>query len=186
MLKSKRAKIATILGAMLVLLAIVVAGCTSGGGSAGTNTNSDLSKKVDDLQKFAAVQQKSINPGLGTIMIEYSTRMAKAWFAAQAGNWDMARYQIDEMKEIQETGEITRPKRAPQLKKFESKYLDTMDKAAEDKDLNKFQAAYTDAIKGCNDCHTQVKSDEFSNYGFIKVQIPKTDPTGGLQNYSGK
>src|SRR5438477_9353097 len=53
-----------------------------------------------------------IQPGLGTVMVEYGHRMAAVWFAGEAGNWDMAHYQVIEMREIQETGEITRPPRA--------------------------------------------------------------------------
>src|SRR6266498_33687 len=31
----------------------------------------------------------NIQPGLGTVMIEYSIRFDNLWFAADAGNWDM-------------------------------------------------------------------------------------------------
>src|SRR5436190_1041662 len=69
----------------------------------------------------------AIQPGLGTVMIEYGHRMAAVWFAGEAGNWDFAHYQIIEMVEIQETGETTRPARAPALKSFESSFLDPLD-----------------------------------------------------------
>ena len=55
-------------------------------------------------------QLSDIQPGLGTIMIEYSHRMSAMWFAEQAGNWDFADYQLIEMREIQEVGETTRPR----------------------------------------------------------------------------
>lgn len=48
------------------------------------------------------------------------------WYAVQANNWDQPTYQIDEMKEIQETGEVTRPQYASALKGFESGYLDPL------------------------------------------------------------
>ncbi len=35
-----------------------------------------------DLDTLSAIQ-----PGLGTVMIEYSHRMAAVWFAGEAGNW---------------------------------------------------------------------------------------------------
>src|SRR5438045_9743527 len=70
-----------------------------------------------------------IQPGLGTVMIEYGHRMAAVWFAGEAANWDMAHYQIIEMRELQEVGETTRPARAPALKSFESSFLQPLDDA---------------------------------------------------------
>src|SRR6266545_4171438 len=75
----------------------------------------DVEKLVID--KFNTVDRNlalwNIQPGLGTVMIEYGNRLARLWFAASADNWDMAKYQLDEMIEIQEVGETTRPNRAP-------------------------------------------------------------------------
>ncbi len=122
-------------------------------------------------------QLTAIQPGLGTIMIEYSHRMASAYFAQQAGNWDMAKYQVLEMREIQEVGETTRPGRAAALKAFESSYLDPLAKAIDNKDANAFSTAYKNAITGCNSCHASQTSSEFpGSYSYIKVQVP-TDNT---------
>ncbi len=88
-----------------------------------------------------------IQPGLGTVMVDYGHRMAAIWFAGQAGNWDMAHYQIIEMREIQETSEITRPPRAPALKSFESSFLDPLDQAIATNDKTKFESAYNAAIQ---------------------------------------
>src|SRR5437667_6263294 len=38
-------------------------------------------------------------PGLGEIMTLTQMRHAKLWFAGQAGNWPLAAYEIDELKE---------------------------------------------------------------------------------------
>ena len=66
-----------------------------------TGSTDEKITKLEDLQ-----------PGLGTIMIEYSTRWTNAYYAAKGGNWGLAAYQIKEAREIQEVGENTRPKRA--------------------------------------------------------------------------
>ena len=87
--------------------------------------------------------------------------MGSLWFAGEAENWDMAHYQIIEMVEIQETGETTRPARAPALKSFESSFLDPLDKAIEAKDKTQFETAYTAAIQGCNSCHGSQTSADF-------------------------
>jgi hypothetical protein len=114
-----------------------------------------------------------IQPGLGTVMIEYARRMGSLWFAGEAGNWDMAHYQILEMREIQETGEITRPPRAPALKAFESGFLDPLDQAALANDKTQFETTYRSAIQGCNACHGGQTSADFpKGFGFVKVQVP--------------
>src|ERR1043165_2607945 len=38
-------------------------------------------------------------PGLGEIMTLQQMRHLKLWFAAQAGNWPLAGYELDELKE---------------------------------------------------------------------------------------
>ena len=56
------------------------------------------------LKTLAAIQ-----PGLGSVMIEYSNRAGNVYYAAQAGNWGLAAYELNEMTEIQEVAENTRP-----------------------------------------------------------------------------
>ena len=169
------------------LSAILLAGCSSATSTTSTNNTavSDLTKKVDAVQQFVDVQKKSVNPGLGTVMIEYSQRFSKAWFAAQAKNWDLVKYQVSEMKEIQETGEIDRPNNANSLKAFEAGFLDPLQKAAENKDMTAFSAAYDKAILGCNSCHAGTKNSEFSSFKFVNIQKPKTPPVDYL-DYEGQ
>ncbi len=72
-------------------------------------------------EKFKALAD--IQPGLGTVMMEYAARFTNTYYAAKGGNWDLALYMFKEMKEIQEVGETTRPARAPLLKASETNYL---------------------------------------------------------------
>src|SRR3972149_2675745 len=50
-------------------------------------------------------------PGFGVIMHRIGLRYTTAYYAAQAGNWDLVDYELEEMAEEFETGMITRPKR---------------------------------------------------------------------------
>ena len=122
----------------------------------------DVVSLVND--KFNTVDTKlalwAIQPGLGTVMLEYGNRLARLWFAANAGNWDMAKYQLDEMVEIQEVGETTRAGRAPMLKAFEDNYLKKIDPAIAAKDKAAFTQAFGNAVAGCNACHTASTGDE--------------------------
>jgi hypothetical protein len=99
-----------------------------------------------------------IQPGLGTVMIEYAYRMTTMFFAAKGGNWDLADYMIKEAKEIQEVGETTRPGRAEALKAFEKAYLDEkVEPAIKEKSFAKFSKAFDQMVGGCNACHVAQK-----------------------------
>ncbi len=120
----------------------------------------------EQLKKLADLQ-----PGLGTVMIEYSRRFTAMYYSAKGGNWAMADYQLKEMPEIQEVGENTRPARAPMLKSFEDTNLAQLGVAVKAKDWKKFQVAFKDATEGCNGCHAA------NGYGFIKYELPKSSPS---------
>jgi len=133
-------------------------------GAAGTYAASDwLKGSTDEKLKTLA----EIQPGLGTVMIEYATRYTTAYYAAKGGNWDLAAYQIKEAREIQEVGETTRPERAQALKGFEKSYLDPLDEAIKAKDIKKFDKAFKDGIQGCNTCHIG------QGFPYIKYQLPR-------------
>lgn len=138
----------------------------------------DLFKLVDD--KFNTVDRDlalwNIQPGLGTVMIEFGNRLSRLWFAANAGNWDMAKYQLDEMVEIQEVGETTRPNRAPMLKAFEEGFLNALDKAIAAKDISAFTKAFDNTVTGCNACHSGSTASEWASYQFVHLQKPAKDP----------
>jgi hypothetical protein len=112
-----------------------------------------------------------LQPGLGTVMIEYSTRYSTMYYAAKGGNWGMADYQLKEMREIQEVGENTRPARAPMLKSFESSFLDQLAVAIKAKDWKKFKSTFEATTDGCNGCHTA------NGFAFVKYQLPKSSPS---------
>ena len=147
---------------LLAIVAAVVAVVV-----ANSQTTAKLSK-VDTNTPLWAIQ-----PGLGTVMIEYGTRFGNLWWAADAGNWDMVNYQFKEMLEIQETGETTRPARADALKKFEDESLKPLMDAAKAQDKTAFVAAYDQAITGCNKCHGEQKdSTTGQTFRFVRIMRP--------------
>jgi hypothetical protein len=120
----------------------------------------------EQLKKLAELQ-----PGVGTVMIEYSHRFSTMYYAAKGGNWGMADYQLKEAREIQEVGENTRPGRAAMLKGFESDYLDKLGATIKAKNWSKFQTAFKEAEKACNECHVA------SGFPFIKYELPSRSPS---------
>jgi hypothetical protein len=111
-----------------------------------------------------------IQPGLGTIMMEYGARYSNTYYAAKGGNWDLAAYMMKEALEIQEVGETTRPARAEALKAFETAYLEPLNAAIASKDFGKFEAAFKAGVKGCNGCHAS------QGFPFIEYVLPETPP----------
>lgn len=147
--------------------ALVVGGCIMLVSGAAYADGSWLKGSTDEkLNTLAELQ-----PGLGTVMIEYSNRFTNMYYAAHGGNWGMADYQLKEAREIQEVGETTRPNRATPLKDFEAKYLEPLAKAIGASDLKSFDAAFDDAVKGCNECHHK------AHFTFINYELPKSAPT---------
>ena len=109
-------------------------------------------------------------PGMGTVMLEYSHRFYVAYYAAKAGNWELAEYELDEMLEIQEVGETTRPEYAKALKAFEDTYLTQVTEQAKSKNWDGFKTTYQKAVIGCNACHTA------TGHGYIRYRLPENPP----------
>jgi hypothetical protein len=143
---------------------VIAAGCALMlAGSAAYAASDWLKGSVDEKLNTLA----NIQPGLGTVMIEYSGRYTNMYYAAKGGNWGLADYMLKEAREIQEVGETTRPARAASLKAFEAAYLDPLDKTIKAKNFKAFQTAFNRGIQGCNGCHAA------NGFPFIKYQLPK-------------
>jgi hypothetical protein len=108
-----------------------------------------------------------IQPGLGTVMIEYGARYTNLYYAAKGGNWDLAAYQLKEAREIQEVGETTRPARAEGLKAFEKAYLDPIELAIKAKNFQRFNETFKKGVQGCNGCHAA------QGFPYIRYELPK-------------
>jgi hypothetical protein len=115
----------------------------------------------EKLKTLAAIQ-----PGLGSVMIEYSNRAGNVYYAAQAGNWGLAAYQLNEMTEIQEVAEETRPARAKALQSFEKSGLSPLARDIVNQDAAAFRGDFDKMVAQCNGCHRA------NGYGFIVYKLP--------------
>lgn len=112
----------------------------------------------------------SVQPGLGTVMLEYSHRFYVLYYAAKAGNWDLAAYELEEQREIQEVAETTRPMHAVKLRAFEKRYLSKLQKAVDRKSWSEFEPSYFRAVDGCNLCHAE------TGHPYIRYRLPERPP----------
>jgi len=120
----------------------------------------------EKLKALAAIQ-----PGLGTVMVEYSNRAGNVYYAAQAGNWGLAAYQLNEMTEIQEVAENTRPGRAKALQTFEKSALSPLARDIVNQDAMAFRSDFDKMVVQCNGCHRA------NGYGFIVYKLPDRPAT---------
>jgi len=126
-------------------------------------------------------------PDFGQLMTAYGNRFVDAYFAAEGGNWGLARYEIEKLHQIEDAGAVSQPKYAANLKAFDSDYLRPLKKAVLAQEWSNFKTVYRKAAGGCNECHTA------TGRGFIRFKIPyepvekhidfllKSEPDGTLQ-----
>jgi hypothetical protein len=152
-----RSVVITVVFALVLGLAVSIAFTQAPDWNKGTTD--EKIRKLSDIQ-----------PGLGTVMMEYSARFTNAYYAAKGGNFELAQYMIKEMREIQEVGENTRPARAALLKAFETNYLDKLDAAAKAKNWAQYSKLMPQAVNACNQCHVKLE------FPYIVYQIPSAPP----------
>jgi hypothetical protein len=125
----------------------------------------------------AVTPQAAWVPGLGELMLSQQARHAKLWLAGQAGNWELAAYEIGEMREG--FGDIARLHPAPgdlpvpvdqAIETIMTSPLDDLAQAIQKKDRKTFEAAFDTMTQGCNSCH------QATNHGFTVLERPKSSP----------
>ena len=116
-------------------------------------------------------------PGLGEIMTLQQMRHAKLWLAGEAGNWDLAVYEVKEIGEgfddvvkFHPTHEDSPVAPKDAIPRMVTAPLADVRAAVERKDAKGFEQAYDTLTKACNDCH------KATNFGFNLVQRPTTNP----------
>jgi hypothetical protein len=126
---------------------------------------------------FAAAQpaRESYKPGLGEFMTATQLRHAKLWFAGKQNNWDLAAYEIDEIKEGLEDAARLHPSFdgvpvAEMIKTIIDPRIAGLEKAVRAKSNAKFMVAFDELTSGCNSCHAS------ANKPFIRIQRPTESP----------
>jgi predicted small metal-binding protein len=117
--------------------------------------------------------QEAYTPGLGEYMAQLSYRHGKLWFAGQAQNWELAAYELDEIKEgLADIGhyhpthhEITGI--PEQIERHMTAPIKLTAQAIDSKRSNTFVAEYDAITAGCNACH------QANGYNFVEITRPR-------------
>jgi hypothetical protein len=122
-----------------------------------------------------AQQNEPFKPGLGEIMTLQQMRHLKLWLAVQSGNWGLADYELDELKEGFE--DITKyyPTKdnvptGTMAEAVVAKEVADLAKAIEARNKKNFAGAFDRLTASCNACHQASKKE------FIRVQRPAGNP----------
>ena len=124
-----------------------------------------------------AVEQEAYAPGLGEIMTFQQMRHVKLWLAGEAGNWQLARYEVDELTEGFDDVVKYHPTHkdspmAPRdlVPRMIVGPLAQVQKAIDAHDRAAFEQAYDALTAGCNSCHSAM------SFGFNVVVRPTGNP----------
>jgi hypothetical protein len=122
------------------------------------------------LAPLAIAQQDTYRPPLGDIMGAIQLRHIKLWFAGKLGNWDLATYEVGEIKaSLENAADLYRGIPAELITNTADPIL-AIGEAVEKKDGAAFAKAYSDLTAACNACHQGI------GRGFIVIQVPSASP----------
>lgn len=107
-------------------------------------------------------------PGLGEFMAAIQTRHAKLWFAGRAKNWELAAYELDELKEAFADAAKYQPDFkgkpiAELIGQVTNEPMEFLVKAIAAKDAQGFAKAMDRLSASCTSCH------QSTGYGFILI-----------------
>ena len=120
------------------------------------------------LPAIANAQDASSPPKISEIMAQQQMRHIKLWFAGSSGNWPLADYELDALKDGFE--DVNQQFGGDAVEKAVGAPLSALDKAVEAKDRAGFVAAYDKLTAGCNSCHRSL------DHPFIVIQRPTSLP----------
>jgi hypothetical protein len=107
-------------------------------------------------------------PHLSEIMVQQQMRHIKLWFAGDAGNWPLADYEIDQLKDgFDDVATLLGGDIAQQ---HVGGAISQLEKAIEAKDHGAFVPAFDRLSAGCNECHRSL------DHAFIVIQRPALFP----------
>ena len=139
--------------------------------------NQELAAYEDSLKSVQAevTNVKEMAPGLGEFMTTIQLHAGKLWFAVKASNWELAEYELDELKETMEAAKgLNAEKNGVKISGVLDSVLQTqvaqLAESIKRKNAAEFQRSYDETLSACNGCHTE------AGYKFIHIVRPVLPP----------
>jgi len=145
--------------------------------SLGVPGGADLAKLQDSLKSAQSEikSAKALAPGLGEYMTTIQLHAGKLWFAAKASNWQLAEYELDELRETMEAAKgLNAEKNGVKISNVLDSVLQTqvaqLAEAVKRNSAVEFQKSYDETLSACNGCHSE------SGHKFIQIIRPSAPP----------
>jgi hypothetical protein len=103
-------------------------------------------------------------------MPDIGNRTWKAYYAAKAGHWPLAKFQVKEIRGLMELGAFTRPKYEDNLNQFLEENWKPLEDAIAKEDFAAFETAFHKAVEAGNAFH------ELRDKWYIKWKLPASPP----------
>ena len=120
--------------------------------------------------EFALSELGHLMPGLAEIMPLVGGRIWKCYYAGQAHNKALARFQLSEAVNLMEKGAFLRPKYAENMEKFIGEEVAAVSKAIESEDWDGFDTAFAAMVDAANAYH------EVYDKAFLRWKVPSEPP----------
>jgi len=121
------------------------------------------------LPTIAVNAQESLAPPkISEIMAKQQMRHIKLWFAGRGGNWRLADYEIDELKDGFD--DVNEQFGGDTVEKAVGVPISAVEKAIDARDHAAFTSAFDKLTAGCNSCH------HLLDHSFIVIQRPTSSP----------
>jgi hypothetical protein len=111
-------------------------------------------------------------------MTTMQLHMAKLWFAGKADNWNLAQYELDELRETMEGAQALHAKKnGVDISNVLASVLQIsqLGESIDKRNQIGFTRAYDDVRSACNGCH------EESGHKFINIIRPAAPPVSNQQ-----
>lgn len=144
-------------------------------GLSACNRNGGAAAHTDGASRLASLEGRidEVKPGLGEIMSVIQQHHAKLYYSGSAGNWELADYQLGEIKEGLESTAKFYPKfkdvKAPLRELISAMMAVDLEKVADavrKKNKIGFSRSFQSLTASCNRCH------QAAEHAFIVIQLP--------------
>ena len=127
-----------------------------------------LQHQIDSLRNRI---DSAYAPGLGEFMLSIQMHHAKLWFAGKNGNWKLADFEMEEIREGLDDIQKYNQGR-PEIRDLPmiNSPLDSIQSAIAGKNTVAFKSGFNLLTKTCNNCHQVTK------HGFNVIRIPDIPP----------
>jgi len=127
-----------------------------------------LQNRIDSLETKLTHIYK---PGFGVLMSNIQAHHSKLWFAGNNKNWNLAQYEVKELKEIiADILKYQNEREESELIEMINPAIDSLNIAIKQQNSKSFENSYLFLTELCNNCH------QSTNFEYNLVKVPKNSP----------